>query len=138
MRIRPSAILSPFVSICAMTIASCQKDGQDAGASLPSEKEEEHQKPWEWIPDDPQLLAGREVYQAECSLCHDEGEEASPALTRKDEWDERTKKGEATLISHAINGFNGEDGEMPARGGTPSLTDEEVTNAVLYMIATPK
>ena len=137
MKVRFPAILSTSLSICAVIIASCQKDGQDAGASLPPE-EEEHQKPWKWIPDDPQLLTGREVYMAECSLCHDEGEEASPALTRKDEWDKRTKKGEATLISHAINGFRGEDGEMPARGGTPSLTDEEVTNAVLYMIATPK
>lgn len=122
---------------CAIISASCQKDGQDAEAPSPPEKEE-HPKPWDWIPDDPKLLAGREVYMAECSLCHDEGEEASPALTRKAEWDERIKKGEATLISHAINGFRGEDGKMPARGGTPSLTDEEVTNAVLYMIATPK
>ncbi|MGJ8642888.1 MAG: c-type cytochrome [Luteolibacter sp.] len=135
MKLRFPVILS--ACICVFISASCQKGGQDAGAPSTPEKEE-HPEPWDWIPDDPALLAGREIYMAECSLCHNEGEEASPALTRKDEWEERIQKGEPTLISHAINGFNGEDGEMPARGGTPSLTDIEVTNAVLYMIATPK
>jgi len=42
------------------------------------------------------------------------------------------------LLDHGINGFTGSDGEMPARGGTESLTDEEVTNAVKFMLATPK
>ena len=121
-------------------LASCQKDGQDDGeaSSTPVVVKEKTPRPWEWIPDDPKLVKGREIYIAECALCHNKGYEQAPALLRTDEWKERSKKGEATLISHAINGFNGEDGEMPARGGTPSLTDEEVTNAVLYMLATPK
>ena len=32
----------------------------------------------------------------------------------------------------------GEDGEMPARGGTETLSDEEVTSAVRFIIAFPR
>ena len=39
---------------------------------------------------------------------------------------------------NAINGFHGSDGDMPARGGTPSLTDQEVKNAVLFMLKSPE
>jgi len=41
----------------------------------------------------------------------------------------------AKLIEKAINGFNGLDGEMPARGGSDYLTDEEMASMVKYMIA---
>ena len=51
--------------------------------------------------------------------CHNEGEEGAPALTDADEWARRATRGEATLIKRAIDGFIGDDGEMPARGGTP-------------------
>ncbi|WP_411827186.1 c-type cytochrome [Luteolibacter sp. AS25] len=122
-----------FISL----MPSCKKDGHDVGEA-PSSPEPAETHPWDWIPDDPELVAGRKVYLSECAICHDEGEESAPALTRASEWRERSQKGETVLISHAINGFRGEDGKMPARGGTPSLTDEEVTKSVLYMLATPK
>lgn len=91
--------------------------------------------PWDWIPADPELHAGREVYLAECALCHDEGEEGAPALGDRAQWDQRSAQDLAILLDHALNGFIGEDGEMPARGGTDTLTDEEVTRAVRFMLA---
>ena len=94
--------------------------------------------PWDWVPADPVLAGGRVVYLDEGALCHDEGEEGAPRLTKKDEWLTRMTKGEGTLVNHAIEGFIGEDGEMPARGGSKHLSDDEVVNAVRYMIATPK
>ena len=94
--------------------------------------------PWDWVPSNPSLVAGRTIYLAECALCHNEGEEGAPALTNSDQWSRRIAKGEDTLIRHALEGFIGEDGEMPARGGTDTLTDEEVGAAVRYMIATKK
>ena len=94
--------------------------------------------PSDWIPGDPLLATGREIYMSECSGCHDEGEEGAPRLSRKEEWDTRMEQGLPVLLDQAINGFQGPDGKMPARGGTPSLTDEEVTLAVNYMLATPK
>jgi len=49
-------------------------------------------------------------------------------------WSPRIAKGEPTLIDHAMNGFYGNAGEMPARGGNAALSDEEVTAAVRFMV----
>ena len=124
-----------ITSFCTAFLLCC-KNSNEQTVELEKEKKPEH--PWDWIPSDPALLAGREIYQIECSGCHDEGEEGAPSLAKAEEWDKRSEQGLAVLLDHAINGFQGPDGEMPARGGTPSLTDEEVTNAVNYMLATPK
>ena len=44
-------------------------------------------------------------------------------------------KGKAVLLQHALNGFQGPSGsEMPARGGNDALSDEQVKNAVEYML----
>lgn len=121
--------------VFAAFVLSCKTSKE---TTTEPEKEVKPEHPWDWIPTDPTLLAGREIYQIECSGCHDEGEEGAPSLAKTSEWETRSAKGLAVLLDHAINGFQGPDGEMPARGGTPSLTDEEVTNAVNYMLATPK
>jgi len=119
-----------------IALAACKPSGEQAASAVEEDSHPKH--PWDWIPEDEALVAGREVYLAECSFCHDEGEEGAPRLAKKAEWDEREAKGLAVLLDHAINGFQGPDGKMPARGGTDTLTDEEVTNAVNYMLATPK
>lgn len=94
--------------------------------------------PWEWEPENPELISGKFVYQKTCHLCHNEGEEAAPMLTDRSEWEERKTKGEAILIQNAIKGIFGDDGYMPPRGDNKSLTDEEVTAAVRFMLAAPK
>ncbi|MFO8154273.1 c-type cytochrome [Thioalkalivibrio sp.] len=86
---------------------------------------------------DPDAAAGEpqppaEVYQSVCAACHGTGAAGAPVLDDTDEWTQRLdEKGLDTLVSHAINGFQG----MPARGGNPNLTDEEVTGTVEYMLA---
>jgi cytochrome c5 len=37
------------------------------------------------------------------------------------------------LYKHAMEGFTGSKGQMPARGGSPALTDDEVKAAVQFM-----
>ena len=106
-----------------------------------SEKESEPPKtvmPWEWEPDAPELISGKAVYLKTCYLCHNEGEESAPMLTDRSEWEERIVKGEAILVKNAIEGFFGEYGHMPPRGDNKTLTDQEVTAAVRFMIAAPK
>jgi cytochrome c5 len=39
-----------------------------------------------------------------------------------------------TLVRHAIEGFQGQAGYMPPRGGNSTLTDQQVRDAVQYMV----
>ncbi len=55
------------------------------------------------------------------------------------EWKPRVIKDRAVLYDHAINGFFGpDDTMMPERGGNPELSDEQVKQAVDYMVALAK
>ncbi|MEM1083795.1 MAG: c-type cytochrome [Verrucomicrobiota bacterium] len=124
--------LSLLVIACVLN--ACGKEQADVAPADVEPEKPDH--PWDLIPDQPDLVAGRQIYLAECALCHNEGEEGAPALVEAEEWKVRADKGLPVLFDHAINGFIGDDGEMPARGGTDSLSDEEVKNAVRYMLAT--
>ncbi len=72
---------------------------------------------------------GKAVYDAICQTCHTAGLLGSPKLGDKAGWSARIGKGKETLYKNALNGFNA----MPAKGGA-DIPDEEVTNAVDYMI----
>jgi cytochrome c5 len=50
-------------------------------------------------------------------------------------WEARIAQGEQTLLDHAINGYQGSAGYMPAKGGFAFLSDEDVAAAVAYMVA---
>ncbi len=76
----------------------------------------------------PVARSGEAVYNAVCTACHASGVLGAPKL-EKAAWTERVAKGLEGLLDNAINGFN----QMPARGGDPSITDEEMKSAVLYM-----
>ena len=126
-----------FTFAVCLAFVSCQPK-KDVETPSASGTKEAPVHPWDWEPIDSALVAGRKIYLAECSGCHNEGEEGAPALTRSKEWLKRSEQGLATLYDHAIDGFDGPDGEMPARGGTPSLSDEDVKNAVRFMVKAPK
>ncbi len=72
---------------------------------------------------------GEEVVKAVCSMCHAAGLMNAPKIGDKEAWKPRIAQGQATLISHATNGIR----SMPAKGGNSSLSDNEVSNAVVYM-----
>jgi cytochrome c5 len=75
--------------------------------------------------------AASEVYSSVCSACHNAGVAGAPKADDGDEWARRLEeKGLETLVSHSINGFQG----MPARGGNPNLSDEELATTVAYML----
>ncbi len=73
-----------------------------------------------------------DVYTSVCAACHDTGAAGAPKVSDGGEWEKRLNdKGLETLVLHSINGFQA----MPARGGNPSLTDEEMSETVVYMLA---
>lgn len=74
---------------------------------------------------------GKDTVTKVCGVCHNTGMMSSPKVGSADDWAPRIEKGMETLYSNAINGFN----MMPARGGNPGLSDDEVKAAVDYMIA---
>lgn len=74
--------------------------------------------------------AGKTVYDAVCAVCHATGVAGAPKVGDQALWSELIGKGIENLEERAINGVQGYSGNMPAKGGNPALTDEEVKAAV--------
>src|SRR5262245_20308198 len=79
------------------------------------------------------LKSAEETYKAVCSACHGPGIAGAPKVGDNAAWAPHIKDGLATLVKNAINGIQSPKGVMPPRGGNPSLSDWEVTAAVVYM-----
>ncbi len=78
-------------------------------------------------------LTGEQVVAQVCSACHAAGMLGSPKIGDADAWGKRfkTQGGLDGLVKHAIHGLN----QMPPRGGNPALTDQEIHDAVKYMLS---
>jgi cytochrome c5 len=83
---------------------------------------------------DDQAGAGAKVFKSTCFMCHQTGAAGAPIFGNKADWAPRIAKGKDTLYKHALGGFTGDKGTMPAKGGNASLIDEEVKAAVDYMV----
>lgn len=80
-------------------------------------------------------LSGPQVYNSACLACHGAGIGGAPVLGDAEAWAARIAQGMDVLKEHAIKGYQGSAGYMPAKGGRTDLSDEEVANAVEYMAA---
>jgi cytochrome c5 len=83
-------------------------------------------------------LGGEEVYNQACVACHGAGVAGAPKFGDKAAWAERLAQGADTLNKHALEGYQGKAGFMPAKGGRTDLTDQSVINAVDYMTEAAK
>ena len=79
------------------------------------------------------LKDGKAVYEAVCTTCHGAGIAGAPKFADNGAWGARIAQGAQTLYDHAIKGYQGKAGNMPAKGGNPDLDDVEVQRAVVYM-----
>ena len=101
-------------------------DGGEAGAAMIAETHEE---------------MGQRVYGSLCFTCHGTPEGAGglpniPHFGDLESWAPRIAQGAALLYERALNGFTGESGiPMPARGGNPSLSDDEIKAAVDFIVS---
>ncbi len=82
--------------------------------------------------------AGEKTYKMACFACHGTGAAGAPKLGDKAAWTDRIAQGNATLYDHAIKGFKGKTGFMPAKGGRADLSDADVKAAVDYMVSGSK
>ncbi len=78
------------------------------------------------------------MYKQACFACHDAGVAGAPKIGDKAAWEARLAKGLDILNKHAIEGFTGDAGNMPPKGGRTDLSDEAVKDAVAYMLSTVK
>ena len=79
--------------------------------------------------------AGKAVYGQACHVCHGAGLAGAPAMGDRDDWAARLdSRGLETLVANAVNGYTGDKGIMPPKGGHGQLTDDEVGNAVRFVL----
>ncbi|HEY7740603.1 MAG TPA: c-type cytochrome [Steroidobacteraceae bacterium] len=77
----------------------------------------------------------RMIYETACMACHGMGLAGAPKTGDKGAWGPRIAAGKATLYQHAIEGFQGSVGFMPAKGGRADLSDDAVKATVDYMVS---
>jgi cytochrome c5 len=73
---------------------------------------------------------GMRVFNRACAECHYDGKQGAPRLNDLSDWKRRIFKGEEVLKEHALNGYLG----MPQKGGRAELTDQDVIDAVHYVM----
>jgi cytochrome c5 len=81
------------------------------------------------------LLSGPQVFNEACIACHGTGIGGAPTLEDAAAWEARVAQGMDTLYQHAIEGYTGSAGYMPPKGARLDLSDQEVNDAVDYMLS---
>ncbi len=121
--------IKPFlpVFLCGLfLLASCGKEvSSDKEQLSQSSKEVEEKK---------QLASGKAIYESNCAGCHASDVAGAPTPGDKADWKERLAQGIKVMAKKSIQGFEGKKGAMPPRGGNSVLTDEELSDAVFYMV----
>jgi len=74
-------------------------------------------------------LDGEMIYTSVCSACHAAAVLGAPQPGSA-EMTQRAEQGMDALMNNALNGLNA----MPARGGRPDLSDEQVQAVVEFML----
>jgi len=75
--------------------------------------------------------SGEDIFNSACTNCHSTGAAGAPVVGKADQWAARIAKGNETLYTHAINGFNA----MPPKGLCGTCSDDEIKETVDYMVS---
>jgi cytochrome c5 len=81
-----------------------------------------------------EVLSGPQVYNQACVACHGAGIGGAPTVGQTADWGARFAQGTNVLRDHVINGYQGDAGYMPPKGGRIDLSDEEIISAMDYML----
>ena len=74
---------------------------------------------------------GESLYNTVCQACHSAGIAGAPKTGDKTAWSSRIDLSNDVLYASVINGKN----MMPARGGATGATDDDIREAVDYMLS---
>lgn len=127
-----SISLSMTLTAAVLLLAACGKTDAPAPAPAPAPVAAAP-APAPAAPAAPENTVGKSVYGKTCSMCHAAGVAGAPKPGDKADWGPRIAQGKDTLYKHALEGFTGNKGMMPARGGAATLGDDEVKAAVDFM-----
>lgn len=75
-------------------------------------------------------MNGQQVYDQFCFACHTTGVGGAPRLGDVADWTDRSAKGMDVLMASTLNGLNA----MPAKGTCMNCSDDELSEAVTYML----
>jgi len=128
-----AAFLVPIVGIIMLVHLVTGRPGADP-AAMTSERIAERIKPVSGIevgaPAAPAgARSGESIVKTTCSACHASGVQNAPKIGNQADWAPRIKTGLGTLVQVATKG----KGAMPPKGGDASLTETELTRAVVFM-----
>ena len=84
------------------------------------------------------MADGESVYNSGCAACHATGAAGAPKVGDKPAWEKRVAQDIEMTYGNAINGFQGETGVMPPKGGFTHLSDDDIKLAVDYMVEASK
>ena len=75
-----------------------------------------------------------ELYNGVCAGCHTSGALGAPKFGDAADWSARMDQGLEQVIANAIGGI----GAMPPKGTCSSCSDDDIANAVKYMVDNSK
>ncbi len=81
---------------------------------------------------------GAQVYEQVCSACHGLGIAGAPKAGDVAAWGPRVAKGKTVLYDHALHGFTGQAGTMPAKGNRLDIPDALIEQGVDHMVEMAK
>ncbi len=123
-----------LISFSVVLIESC---GGDAKKAVDKTKEvaQTVKKEVKKAVHTPNLDNGKKIYDKVCVACHMTGVAGAAALNDKARWEENAKLGMEKLVSIAIHGNpKGKYGVMPERGSCTDCSDEDLADAVAFML----
>jgi cytochrome c5 len=121
---------SHFVIVLLMAGIACGSGAADSAAGSADGVAVSKDEDLSGIRRNYDLALGKAVFTGKCMVCHGEVLSGAPQYGDYEAWGARIAQGTDTLVQHALNGH----GDMPAKGGLSTLSDEEVEAAVAYVI----
>ncbi len=127
------SLISTLIVLAAASLAACGKQDAPSTPSSTAAPAASTAAPAPAAAPAAENTVGKSVFGKTCSMCHAAGVAGAPKPGDKADWGPRIAQGKDVLYKHALEGFTGAKGMMPARGGGASLTDDEVKAAVDFM-----
>jgi len=80
------------------------------------------------------LDSGKTTFHTYCYICHKNAVGELTMLIDKTRWTENRAIDIETLIQHVRDGYTGNYGTMPLKGACTECSEDDLNNAIMYMM----